>query len=110
MKQRKIYEDGTAELILLRVLLPWVSVVWVIAATVYFTGLLPKNDALGYAEYRMLRILTYVGSVGIVLATLVVAAARPPRVRLRRLWIALSLCGAALSVAGVTTYFWLIGK
>lgn len=110
MKQARIYEDGNAELILLRALLPWVSVVWGIAATVYFTGLLPADDAIGHAEYRLLRILTYAGGVSLALAALVVATARPPRARLSRLWIAFSLGSAALSFVGVVTYFWFIGK
>lgn len=110
MEHARIYEDGTAELILLRTLLPWAAVAWAFAATVYFTGLLPANDALGHAEYGILRALTYVGGVGIALAALVVAVTRPPRIRLPKQWIVLALGGAALSFAGVMMLFRFTGK
>ena len=110
MEQTRIYEDGTAELILLRALLPWSSIVWSIAAAVYFSGTLPANGALGHTEYGVLRTLTYVGGSCIALAALVVATNRPLRVKLPALWVALTLSAAALSFMGVMMLLWFTAK
>ncbi|MEX3983709.1 hypothetical protein AB4Y45_32525 [Paraburkholderia sp. EG287A] len=110
MEQNKIYDDGTAELVLLRAMLPFVGAVWLLCCVAYFAGLVPAHEELGGAMQAILRVSTYAGGVGLTLAAAALRLARPPRIKLSVGWVLLTLGGSVLTLLAATTLFRLSGS
>ncbi|MBN3761169.1 hypothetical protein [Burkholderia sp. Ac-20365] len=85
------------ELVLLRKILPFSAVGWAVAAVMYFSGLTPLQGPLGLATLQILRTLTYVGGFGLALAVVCVAIFRPPRVKLVRRWVWVTIANAVVA-------------
>ena len=92
-----MYQDGTSELILLRALLPWVTVIWAIGALTYFAGVLPRHDALERATTRILALGSWAGVPLFPLMWIVVLLARPPRIQIAGVWAISTVAGSVLS-------------
>ncbi|MFP3637901.1 hypothetical protein [Paraburkholderia sp. SIMBA_054] len=108
MKEAERRDDGTAELILLRRILPFSALAWAVAAVMYSSGLVPFEGELAVVALRLLRTLTYVGGFGLALAVACVAIYRPRPIKLGKGWVLMTIAGAVASAGFAVTLISLV--